>query len=192
MWFNSTQRAEPYPGLTWPCKPLKGGRLRGWATDAAWLSSARVVRCWVKSRNERNPYGQLHVSDRTALYREEGGDDVKSAWLLRLGRHTRYNVRRNAQRPCKRKRIAKAGPSADWGLQLAPMKAELLVTAYQPWRGEYVPGPCTHRPSRHGSCQGVKSVGQPQGGSGRAPGQRLGRSRNKVAVPEGAAGSPPF
>ena len=22
---------------------------------AAWLSSARVVRCWVKSRNERNP-----------------------------------------------------------------------------------------------------------------------------------------
>src|ERR1700738_421252 len=24
-------------------------------TGAAWLSSARVVRCWVKSRNERNP-----------------------------------------------------------------------------------------------------------------------------------------
>jgi hypothetical protein len=30
------------------------------------------------------------------------------------------------------------------------------------------------------------------GGSGRGQGQRLGRSRNKVAVPEGAAGSPPF
>ena len=28
-------------------------------TGAAWLSSARVVRCWVKSRNERNPYVQL-------------------------------------------------------------------------------------------------------------------------------------
>ncbi len=26
----------------------------GTYTDAAWLSSARVVRCWVKSRNERN------------------------------------------------------------------------------------------------------------------------------------------
>ncbi len=25
-------------------------------TGVAWLSSARVVRCWVKSRNERNPY----------------------------------------------------------------------------------------------------------------------------------------
>jgi hypothetical protein len=57
----------------------------------------------------------------------------------------------------------KRRPSADWGLQLAPMKAELLVTAYQPWRGECVPGPCTHRPSRHGSCQGLKSVGQPAG-----------------------------
>ena len=57
----------------------------------------------------------------------------------------------------------KRGPSADWGLKPAPMKAELLVTAYQPWRGEYVPGPCTHRPSRHGSCQDLKSVGQPFG-----------------------------
>ena len=28
-------------------------------TGGAWLSSARVVRCWVKSRNERNPYVQL-------------------------------------------------------------------------------------------------------------------------------------
>ncbi len=28
-------------------------------TGVAWLSSARVVRCWVKSRNERNPYPYL-------------------------------------------------------------------------------------------------------------------------------------
>ena len=31
----------------------------GSVTGAAWLSSARVVRCWVKSRNERNPRLQL-------------------------------------------------------------------------------------------------------------------------------------
>ena len=73
VWFNSTQRAEPYPGLTWHCKPPKGGRLRGCATDAAWLSSARVVRCWVKSRNERNPYGQLLVSGRTAPLGRKAG-----------------------------------------------------------------------------------------------------------------------
>ncbi len=28
---------------------------RDYSIGAAWLSSARVVRCWVKSRNERNP-----------------------------------------------------------------------------------------------------------------------------------------
>lgn len=37
----------------WECS--SENRIEG----AAWLSSARVVRCWVKSRNERNPYRQL-------------------------------------------------------------------------------------------------------------------------------------
>ena len=41
--------------------------------------------------------------------------------------------------------------SSDCGLQLAHMKPELLVTAGQHYCGEYVPGPCTHRPSRHES-----------------------------------------
>ena len=50
------------------------------------------MRCWVKSPNERNPRCQLHVSGGTAgLKPEEGGDDVKSAWPLYLGLHTRYN-----------------------------------------------------------------------------------------------------
>src|ERR671927_1656821 len=57
MGFNSTQRAEPYQPLTWRLKPGESrGSLPGAATGAALLSSARVVRCWVKSRNERNPY----------------------------------------------------------------------------------------------------------------------------------------
>ena len=45
----------------------------------------------------------------------------------------------------------KADLSSDWGLQLDPMKSELLVIADQHCCGEYVPGPCTHRPSRHES-----------------------------------------
>ena len=45
----------------------------------------------------------------------------------------------------------KAGLSSDWSLQLDSMKAESLVIADQQRRGEYVPGPCTHRPSRHES-----------------------------------------
>ncbi len=50
----------------------------------------------------------------------------------------------------------KAGLSSDWGLQLDPMKVESLVIADQQRRGEYVPGPCTHRPSRHESRQHPK------------------------------------
>ena len=66
-------------------------------TGGAWLSSARVVRCWVKSRNERNPYRPLLTrkgedSDETAGDNsEEGGDDVKSSCPLRPGLHTCYN-----------------------------------------------------------------------------------------------------
>ncbi len=58
------------------------------------MSSARVVRCTVKSGNERNPYSVLNIPQKTAILKmEEGGDDVKSAWLLRLGLHTCYNGR---------------------------------------------------------------------------------------------------
>ncbi len=53
----------------------------------------------------------------------------------------------------------KAGLSSDCRLQLACMKSELLVTAGQLYCGEYVPGSCTHRPSRHGSWSRLKSVG---------------------------------
>ena len=45
----------------------------------------------------------------------------------------------------------KTGPSSDWSLQLDSMKSESLVKVYQQRHLEYVPGPCTHRPSHHGS-----------------------------------------
>ena len=65
---------------------------QGASTGAAWLSSARAVRCWVKSHNERNPHRQLNFSGETAQKSwEEGGDDVKSSWPLRVGQHTCYN-----------------------------------------------------------------------------------------------------
>ena len=52
----------------------------------------------------------------------------------------------------------KAGLSSDWSLQLDSMKLESLVIANQQSCGEYVPGPCTHRPSSHGSWECLKSV----------------------------------
>jgi hypothetical protein len=65
----------------------------------------------------------------------------------------------------RRSKSQKVDLSSDCRLQLACMKSELLVTAGQLYCGEYVPGPCTHRPSRHGSWRYLKSASQPQGGS---------------------------
>jgi hypothetical protein len=48
--------------------------------------------------------------------------------------------------------------SSDYSLQLDCMKPESLVIVDQLRHGEYVPGPCTHRPSRHGSWQYPKPV----------------------------------
>ncbi len=67
-------------------------------TGAAWSSSARALRCSVKSVNERNPCPVLHFSQETAGSKsEEGMDDVRSAWPLCLGPHTCYNGRYNEQ-----------------------------------------------------------------------------------------------
>ena len=53
--------------------------------------------------------------------------------------------------PARVSQSHKAGPSSDCSLQLDYMKLESLVIVDQQRHGEYVPGPCTHRPSRHGS-----------------------------------------
>ncbi len=140
--------------------------LRSLCAGAAWLSSARVVRCSVKSGNERNPCRLLpsrnggHSDETARVKREEGADDVKSVWPLRPGLHTCYNGRYNGQRDCEVERIPKTGPSTDRSLQLDYVKPESLVKAYQQRRLEYVPGPCTHRPSHHGSWMHPKSLTQ--------------------------------
>ena len=131
---------------------------KGAYRGAAWLSSARVVRCWVKSRNERNPRSMLPARyggdswETAGVNSEEGGDDVKSSCPLCPGLHTCYNGRYKGLRCREVERIlGKAGLSSDRGLQLDPVKSESLVIADQQRCGEYVPGPCTHRPSRHES-----------------------------------------
>ena len=140
------------------------GQSTDWSRGAAWLSSARAVRCRLKCHNERNPCVQLPSgnagdSGRTAAARcEEGGDDVKSARPLRPGRHTCYNGGYRGEPGGDAERIPKAPPSSDRSLQPDSVKLDSLVIAHQPWRGEYVPGPCTHRPSSHGSRERLKAV----------------------------------
>ena len=61
MRFNSTVNEEPYQGL----KFVTDRRWKHWpshkdsSTGAAWLSSARVLRCSLKWGNERNPYSRV-------------------------------------------------------------------------------------------------------------------------------------
>src|SRR5215475_9635800 len=171
----------------------------GPSTGGAWLSSARVVRCWVKSRNERN---LVRCCQRVmpGTHRRLPGSTRRKVGMT-SSHHAPYvqgftHATMAGTMGCDAVRWSesqKAGLSSDRGLQLDPVKSESLVIADQHCCGEYVPGPCTHRPSRHESRQHPKPMAQPvSGGSGRRWGWRLGRSRNKVAVPEGAAGSPPF
>ena len=86
---------------------------RGAHTGGAWLSSARVVRCWVKSRNERNPRRVLPSGDAgnprgtAAVKAEEGGDDVKSSCPLCPGLHTCYNGVNKGKREGDLERIPK-------------------------------------------------------------------------------------
>ena len=95
------------------------------------------MRCWVKSRNERNPYellpaGNAGDSVQTAQINwEEGGDDVKSVWPLRPGLHTYYNAQYRMNRIRKVEEILKTGLSSDRRLQLACVKLESLVMAHQ-------------------------------------------------------------
>ena len=93
------------------------------------------MRCWVKSRNERNPYPLLprkRVSEETAGDElEEGGDDVKSSWPLCPGLHTCYNGRYRGLQDREVEQIPKIVRSWDRSLQLDSVNLESLVIADQ-------------------------------------------------------------
>ena len=82
---------------------------------------------------------------------EEGGDEVKSAWRLCPGLHTCYNARHKALQTREGELIAKK--RAQFGLQSATRlhEAGIASNGASERRREYVPGPCTHRPSHHES-----------------------------------------
>ena len=66
-------------------------------------------------------------------------------YILGYTRVTMFGTK--GRQAVRRSKSQKAGPSSDCRLQLAYMKLESLVMAHQRRRREYVPGPCTHRPS---------------------------------------------
>jgi hypothetical protein len=95
------------------------------------------VRCWVKSRNERNPRLQLpaclggHSGGTAGDKPEEGGDDVKSSWPLWAGLHTCYNGGDSGKPGSDAEPIPKSRLSSDRTLQLGCVKVESLVIADQ-------------------------------------------------------------
>ncbi len=135
MWLNSTQREEPYQGLTYTGKHQRWCPPCGRCTGGAWLSSARVVRCWVKSRNEPTPVlccqhafrGDGDSQETAGVNSEEGGDDVKSSCPLCLGLHTCYNGRYNELRYRKVERISKS--RSQFGLGSATRPHEVGVAS---------------------------------------------------------------
>ena len=170
MWINSMQREEPYLGLTCARRVQRWAFPCGWCAGGAWLSSARVVRCWVKSRNERNPCSMLPARDggdsweTAGVNSEEGGDDVKSSCPLCPGLQTCYNGRYKGLLSREGELISKI--RSQFGLKSATRLHEAGIASNRgsERHGEYVPGPCTHRPSHHGSWSYPTALRQPQGG----------------------------
>ena len=92
------------------------------------------------------------LSEETARdKREEGGDDVKSAWPLCPGQHTYYNGRYNGKQDRKVEQISESRPQFGLWAATRPHEVGIASNRGSARRGEYVPGPCTHRPSHHES-----------------------------------------
>ena len=104
---------------------------------AAWLSSARVVRCWVKSRNERNPClllpsVRLGTLRRLPVINRRKVGMTSSQHGLYVRGYTRATMAGTERRELARvSKSHKAGLSSDCRLQPACMKLESLVIADQ-------------------------------------------------------------
>ena len=162
MWFNSAQRQEPYQVLTFCDGAGNSTFLRDAETGGAWLSASRVVRCWAKPRNERNPYCQLlrkrPLARRPVTQRTNVGMPSKHHALYDLG-YTRTTMAFNKEKQ-DREVEQNSETTSQFRLQAATRLHEVGIASNRgsACRGEYVPGPCTHRPSHHESRGDPKSV----------------------------------
>src|SRR5574342_797313 len=88
---------------------------------------------------------------------EEGGDDVKSVCPLCPGLHTCYNGRYRGLPTREREPIPESRPQFKLESATRLHEGGIASNRGSAGRGEYVPGPCTHRPSSHGSREYPKS-----------------------------------
>ena len=99
------------------------------------MSSARVVRCWVKSRNERNPCVQLlrkRTLDRLPLTKRRKVGTTSNHHAPYAPGYTRTTmVETKGSEAARRSKPHKSHLSSDCRLQPACTKLELLVIADQ-------------------------------------------------------------
>ncbi len=107
-------------------------------TGAAWLSSARVVKCWVKSRNERNPclfschQVMLGTLERLPVTNRRKVGTTSSHHGPYAQGYTRATmVGTVGCNTVMWSESQKAGLSSDRSLQLDSVRLESLVIAYQ-------------------------------------------------------------
>ena len=97
MWFNSTINGEPYPGLTSRSNLLEIKECSFIGAIRQVLHGCRQLVPWgvrlspLTSATHRLYVTMFHRETALVNNREEGEDDVKSAWPLCLGPHTCYN-----------------------------------------------------------------------------------------------------
>ena len=82
---------------------------------------------------------------------EEGGDDVKSSCLLRLGLQACYNGYNKEKRDRKVEQTSKRYSQFRLRAETRPHEAEVASNPKSECWGECVPGSCTHRLSSHES-----------------------------------------
>ena len=100
-----------------------------------------------------------HSNDAASVHGGEGGDDVKYSWPLYPRIAHCYNGLYKGQQSREGELIPKS--SAQLGLESATRLHEVGIASNRgaACHGEYVPGPCTHRPSHHESPLFQKLLG---------------------------------
>ena len=91
---------------------------------------------------------------------EEGGDDVKSSCPLCLGQHTYYNGRYKEKQHSDVKQNLKKRSQFGLKAEIRLHEVGIASNGRSAYCREYVPGPCTHRPSHHESWEYPKPVSQ--------------------------------
>ena len=102
----------------------------------------------------------MFMRDCLTTSREEGGDDVKSAWPLRPGLHTSYNGEYNGLQPSNSELILQNSSQFELRAEIRPHEVGIGSNRGSSDRGEYVLRSCTHCPSSQQSWQRPKRYAQ--------------------------------